>query len=91
MSWTVDSTRKTALVAGGLYLVTFITSIPALFLIGPVLSDPNYIVSSGVDTRVVLGGLLDFITAIAGVGTAVALFPVLKRQNESVALGFVTW
>jgi hypothetical protein len=86
----MDATRKTALVAGGLYLVTFITSIPALVLIGPVLSDPNYIVSSGADTRVLLGGLLDFITAIAGIGTAVALFPVLKRQNEGVALGFVT-
>jgi hypothetical protein len=83
--------RRTALVAGGFYLVTIIASIPAaFFLLGPVLDNPDYIVSSGADTRVLWGGFLDLITALACIGTAVALFPVVKRQNEAVALGFVT-
>jgi hypothetical protein len=80
--------RKTALVAGALYVITFI-SIPTLFLYGSVLSDPNYIVGRGPDTPIIIGGILEVIVALAGVGTAVALYPVVKRQNEGVALGFV--
>jgi hypothetical protein len=84
-----DSTRRTALVAGALYLLTFASSIPALILIGPVLDNPDYIVSSGADTRVLWGSLLDVVNALAAVGTAVVLFPVVRRQNEATALGFV--
>jgi hypothetical protein len=72
------------------YLITFISSIPAVFLLDPVLNDSNYIVSSGADTRVLWGCFLDLINAVACIGTAVTLFPVVKRQNEGVALGFVT-
>jgi hypothetical protein len=79
--------RKTALVAGVLYLLTFV-SIPTLFLYGPV-KGANYILGPGPDTNVIIGGILEIIVALAGIGTAVALFPVLKRQNEGVALGFV--
>lgn len=81
--------RKTALVAGVFYLVTFVSSIPAVFLLSPVLNDPSYIVGSGPDAQVVMGCLLDLVNAIACVGTAVALFPIVRRQNEGVALGFV--
>lgn len=86
----MTSLRKTALIAGGLYLITFIASIPAVFLLAPVLDNPDYIVSSGSDTRVLWGGFLDLINALACIGTAVVLFPVVKRQNEAAALGFVT-
>ncbi|MEU4243898.1 DUF4386 domain-containing protein [Actinoplanes sp. NPDC026619] len=81
--------RKTALVAGLLYLITFVSSIPALFLLSPVLHHADYIISAGADTRVVWGCLLDVVNALAAIGTAVALFPVVKRQNEGLALGFV--
>jgi hypothetical protein len=79
--------RKTALVAGVLYLLTFV-SIPTLALYGSV-HDPNYIVGPGPDTAVLFGGILEIIVALAGIGTAVALYPVLKRQNEGAALGLV--
>lgn len=79
--------RRTALVAGVLYLLTFV-SIPTLALYGPV-HDPKYIVGPGPDTGVFVGGILEMIVALAGIGTAVVLFPVVKRQEESVALGFV--
>ena len=83
----MSSTRKTALVAGVLYLLTFI-SIPTLFLYTAVKS-PNFILGAGPDTAVIVGGILEMIVALAGIGTAVVLFPVLKRQNEGVALGLV--
>ncbi len=79
--------RKIAITAGVLYLLTFI-SIPTLALYGPV-HDPNYIVSPGSDTDVILGGILEIIMALACIGTAVALYPVVKKQNEAAALAFV--
>jgi hypothetical protein len=79
--------RRIALVAGVLYLLTFI-SIPTLVLYGPV-RKADYILGAGPDTRVYIGVILEVIVALAGVGTAVALYPVLRRQNEGVALGFV--
>lgn len=81
------SSRRVSLVAGLLYLLTFV-SIPTLALYGPV-HDPSYIVGSGPDTAVIVGGLSEIIVAVAGIGTAVVLFPVLRRQNESAALGLV--
>jgi hypothetical protein len=84
----MDSLRKTSLAAGVLYLITFV-SIPTLALYNSVLHDPNYIVGAGPDTPVVVGAILEIIVALAGIGTAVTLFPVIKRQNEAMALGFV--
>jgi hypothetical protein len=86
----MGSLRRTALVAGALYLITFVTSIPAAGIFySSVLKDPNYIVGPGPDTGVLIGGFLEMILALACLGTAVALYPVVKRQNEGVALGFV--
>jgi hypothetical protein len=85
-----DPTRKTSLVAGILYLITFISSIPAALMLSPILTNANYIVSAGADTQVIVGASLDLVNALACIGTAVALFWVVKRQNESFALGFVT-
>src|SRR5919108_5179789 len=87
----MDSTRKTALITGVLFLITYVTSIPAAFVFyPPVLNDPGYITGAGADTSVFVGAFLELLLIIANIGTAVALFPILKRQNEAVALGFVT-
>src|ERR1700742_2180130 len=85
----MDSQRKTALVAGVFYLITFI-SIPTLALYGPVKDQRDWILTRGTSTGVLVGGLLEVIVALAGIGTAVTLHPVAKRQNEGLALGFVT-
>ena len=85
----MDSMRKTALVAGIFYLITFI-SIPTLFLYGPVKDHQDWVLGSGAHTGILVGGFLELIVALAGIGTAVTLYPVVKRQNEGVALGFVT-
>jgi hypothetical protein len=84
----MDSTRKTSLFAGIFYLITFI-SIPTLGLYGSLKTDRDFITSAGSSTGVLCGAFLEVIVALAGIGTAVTLFPVVKRQNEAMALGFV--
>lgn len=88
----MDRTRKIARAAGVLMVITFITSIPAqLLLYHPLLTDPaKYISGSGADPAVSLGALLEVILVIANVGTAVVLYPIVKRQNAILALGYVT-
>jgi hypothetical protein len=83
----MSSQRRISLTAGILYLLTFV-SIPTLALYGPV-KGAHYVVGSGPDTGAVFGGVLEIIVALAGIGTAVVLFPILKKQNEGFALGFV--
>jgi hypothetical protein len=85
----MDSTRKTALLTGVFFLITVATSIPALGLYGPVLNNSRYVLGAGADTRIFTGAFLEVLLAIAGIGTAVTLFPVIKRQNEGLALGYV--
>jgi hypothetical protein len=87
----LSSHRKIALVTGVLFVITFITSIPPfVFLYIPVVDDPRYIVGAGADMSVLTGAFLELILIIANIGTAVVLYPVLKRQNEILALGYVT-
>lgn len=86
-----DPLRRTALVGGWFYLITFLASIPAaLVLLPPVLDHSDFILGAGSETAVLWGLSLDVVNALACIGTAVALFPVLKRQSETLALGFVT-
>ena len=88
----MTSNRKIALAAGVLFIITFITSIPALYLFEPVLRNPaGYIAGSGADnTRIFVGATLELLLVVANVASAVVLFPILKRQNEMLALGYVT-
>jgi hypothetical protein len=86
----MTSERKTALLVGVLFLVTYATSITSkVALFPPVLTQADYIVTAGSDTRAVWGALLEVLLIIANIGTAVAFFRILKRQNESLALAFV--
>jgi hypothetical protein len=85
----VNPYRRTAVVAGILYLVTHVTSIAALVLYGPVLTDRSYLLGPGADGRVTLGAFLEGLLALAIIGSAVALYPVVKRSNEGLALANV--
>jgi hypothetical protein len=84
-----DSERRNARIAGIFFVITFI-SILALPLYDQVLNHHHFIVGGSGDVRVELGALCEIITLIAGIGTAVALYPVLRRQSEGLALGYVT-
>jgi uncharacterized membrane protein YidH (DUF202 family) len=81
--------RRVARIAGIFMVITFI-SIPALLLYDRVLHHTNFIVGTGGDARVYVGALFEILTLIAGIGMAVTLYPVLRRQSESLALGYVT-
>jgi hypothetical protein len=82
--------RRTALVAGVLYLVTFAASIPALGLYDGVLNDPGFVHGAGSGDAVAWGAMLEIILGIAGIGTAVVLYPVLRHWSRTLSLGFVT-
>jgi hypothetical protein len=86
----VDPTRKTALAAGFLYLLTYASSIPAALLLGDTLANPDYILGAGADGQVRLAALFDIVNGLAAFGTAVALYSVVKRQHQGFAIGFVT-
>jgi Domain of unknown function (DUF4386) len=85
----MNSTRRTAIIAGTCYLVTHVTSVAALVLYAPVLNHSAFVTGTGSTTSVLVGGWLEVVLAIAVVGTAVALFPVLRRYNEGLAIGYV--
>jgi hypothetical protein len=87
----MDPMRKIALAGGVLYLITFAASIPQLKLFAKLVDDPEgYVMGRGSNTAVLWGSWLEVITAIACVGTAVALYPVTRRVSRTAAIGFVT-
>lgn len=85
-----DPTRTAAFASGIFYLITFAASIPAALLLAPILTDPGYIVGPGSDAQIRVAGLLDLVNALGCIGSAVAVYPVLRRFHRSFALGFVT-
>jgi hypothetical protein len=79
-----------ARLTGALFLVTFATSIPALVVCyAPALNDPNFILGGGFDTGVSMGALLELILIVANIGTALTLYPVLRKHSEVLSLGYV--
>ena len=83
--------QKRARAFGVLYLITYVTSIPALFLYEPVLRDPvGYIAGAGHDKRILLGAVLELLLILANIGTAVVIVPIMRRRSEELAIGYVT-
>jgi hypothetical protein len=80
--------QRTARIMGAWFLATFV-AIPAFFFYEPVLDNPEYVLGADHDTRVAIGALLEVLLAVAGIATAVVIFPIVKRVNESVALGYI--
>ena len=86
----MQNDQRHARIFGVLFIVTFITSIAALALFQSVLDDPaGYIAGGGKDNQIYLGAFLEFLLVIANVGTAVVLYPIVRRQNEALAIGYV--
>jgi hypothetical protein len=87
----MSPSRRIAFLTGILFIITYITSIAALVLFQPVLDDPvGYVAGGGADNRIVFGAFLELLLIIANIGSAVVLYPLLRRQNVILALGFVT-
>jgi uncharacterized protein DUF4386 len=86
----MDDDQRHGRIFGVLFIITFITSIGALALFQPVLDDPaGYIAGDGKDNQIYLGAFLEFLLIISNVGTAVVLYPIARRQNEALAIGYV--
>lgn len=83
----MNNPKHPLLIAGILYLLTFV-SIPTLSIYA-VIKSPNYILTPGPDAVTIVGFILEIIVALAGISTAVVLFPILKKQSETLALGLV--
>ena len=85
------SDQQRARVFGVLYLITFVTSIPALALYQPALDDPaGFIASAGQNNQILFAAFLELLLIVANIGTAIVIFPVVRRQSEELALGYVT-
>jgi hypothetical protein len=82
--------QRAARIAGVLFLITFITSIAARLLYDPVQNDADFILGNGEDGGVRLAAFLEVLLIISNIGTAVVLFPVLRRWSETLALSYVT-
>lgn len=86
----MDANKWTARIVGALFITATAASVLSVLLINPILDDPDYLVNLAADEdRVIIGTLADLIAAVAVVGIAVMLFPVLKQHNEGIALGYV--
>ena len=84
-----DQLRRTATIVGWLFLITYITSITAKIALYPPLFEGDYITGAGEDTRVLWGAFAEAILIIANIGTATAMYTVIKRQHPNLAISFV--
>jgi hypothetical protein len=85
----MDAQRKTALTVGVLFVLTLVFAIPGVMAYRPVLDDPSYVLGPGAGLSVQLGAFFEILTVIANIATAMVLFPLLRRQNETLALSYV--
>lgn len=85
----MDSERRIARLFGALFILTFVTSIPAVFFYAPALSDPGYVLGPGADGSIAVGVLLEMVLIAANIGTAVVLVPLLRRTSEAGAVAYV--
>lgn len=84
-----ESLRRAARIIGVLFLLTFVTSIGAFALYGSVLDETRWVVGNASDTQIQAGALLEVLLVVANIGTAVVLYPVLRRYQPALALGWV--
>ena len=86
----MNSIRKSAITIGVLFIAAAVFSILGLVSYGPILNNPEYITNGPTsENQIVLGAIFEMITAITVAGTAIAFFPILRKHNETIALGYV--
>jgi hypothetical protein len=85
----MSQNRGTAVAVGVFFLITEVAAIAGLLLYQPLLSDPDYVIGAGADNRVLLGGFFELVLVAAIVGTGVTLYPIVRNQSQSVALGYL--
>lgn len=86
---TTDPTRRTAIALGVLFLLTFVTAIAGALFYAPIVDDPRWVLGTGSDTGIRIGALMELILIVTNFGTALVIYPLLRRHNEMLALGYV--
>ena len=82
--------RKTAVIVGVLFIAATAASLLGNALTGSILAAPDYLAGVAASAnRVIIGALLTFLAAAGSAGIAIALYPVLKKHHEGLALGSV--
>ncbi len=86
----MDSNRKIAIIVGVLFITAIVAGMLRYFLLDPILDAPDYLSNvSANENRVIIGALSFFILAVALAGIAIVIYPILKKHNEALALGYV--
>jgi hypothetical protein len=86
----VQDDQRHARIFGLLFIITFLTSIPAYLIFESVLDDPaGFIGGDGSMGWLYFAILLEFFLVLSNVGTGVVLYPIARRQNEGLAMGYV--
>ena len=84
-----DPTRRAATIVGWLFVLTYVTSITTKVALYPPLLEGNYITGPGQDTRVLWGAFSEAILIIASIGTATAMYTVIKHRYPNLAVSFI--
>ena len=92
----MDSYRKIAIIAGVLFIIATVAPILSSVFLGSItdviggVTDPDYLSKASTnEIQVIIGTILFSIMAVAVTGIAITLYPILKKYNESLALGYV--
>ena len=86
----MNSYRKTAIIVGVLFITAMVTGMLRYVILDPILDAPDYLINvSKNENQVIIGVLFFFIMAVAIAGIAIVIYPILKKQNEALALGYV--
>ena len=86
----MNSTRRIAITVGVLFIIATVAGVLSVAFLGAVLADPDNLISFAENsTQVIAGALLDLVGAGAFVTLAIVIFPVLKKHNEGIAIGYV--
>ena len=86
----MNSSIRTARIAGVLFIAAMVAGMLRYSLLDPILDAPDYLVNlSAFDNQVIIGALSFYVLGVALVGIAVVIYPILKEQNEALALGYV--
>ena len=84
--------KRNAKVTGAFFIMATVSAIIGLKLYDPILIDADFLIVGVKDSnQIVLGAIFESILAFSAVGTAIMMFPYLKKFNESWGLGYVTF
>jgi hypothetical protein len=88
----MNSNKKIARLVGALFIIGTVAGVLSVVFTSPILNDPDYLLKiSGNEQRITIGAIFVLIMGFALAMVPVVMFPIFKKQNESLALGYVVF